>query len=156
LLFYYIPLLEFQGFRKYYKQGGDSAQRERKMKKVILGICVSVLVVGCISFNKTYQDSVALPEGTSLKTAEKIAMSVWNANYKEKMKAKFPNLTDDQVNGLFVKWNIFKQITGEKKTTVSIIVGIRYQGKVKNPRAITSYGKSLVEQAVREYMEKKR
>ena len=120
------------------------------MIKKLLIIFIA-LIVGSCTISKSYQNSIALPEGTSLETARKIATSVWNDNYKEKIHNRFAHLTETQLNGLFINWRIFKPFRGDKKATVSIIVGIRYQGNLSEAEAIVEYGTSIIEEAINKY-----
>lgn len=124
------------------------------MIKKLPSILLMLSLFGCIPVTQNYQDSVVLPDGATLKIAQEIGMSVWNAGYREKIRDKFPEISDKQLNTIFIKWIILKSTTGNKKTSILIITGMQYQNNGIDPKIVVKYGKTLIEKAVEEYFKK--
>jgi len=100
--------------------------------------------------------TIELPEGATLETANKIITDVWNEGYREKVKNKFPFLSESQLDGLYVNYEKTKLLTGSKKVTVYINVGITYKGEAEKSKEIIEYCGSIMEDAVNKYYREKK
>src|SRR5207247_2726101 len=93
------------------------------------GVLLTALafVVSC-SGTYSSQDSVEVTgEGTvdeKLNLAREIAAQVWNSGLTVRVHEHFPELTDRQLQGLGIRWNVtaFKPLTGENRQALNSVV----------------------------------
>ncbi|UCF70226.1 MAG: hypothetical protein JSW49_08485 [candidate division WOR-3 bacterium] len=97
---------------------------------------------------------VGLPEDASDKAAQEIIKIVLRNNFGDKIRAEFPNLTKEQLDGLTVSWRRVK-VLGAERSRLSIVIKIRYGGSLTtdDAREVTEYGRTIVEDAVKDYFE---
>ena len=120
------------------------------MKTILFSIliCLSVCLSGCIQRSSTAQRVVELPMGdtnATFATAAQIGQSLISSGLGPEVQKKFPNLTQQQLQGLYLTWN-----TGVFSGTNSVffLTGIRYTGTLTNADAVADYLQSRVKQAV--------
>jgi len=122
------------------------------------GVLLTALafVVSC-SVTYSSQDSVEVTgEGTvdeKLNLAREIAAQVWNSGLTIRVHEHFPELTDRQLRGLGIRWNVttFKPLTGENlqaQTSVVIQCIFSHNGEVKRATEIVQACKSEVQSAI--------
>jgi len=109
----------------------------RRLQSTVL---VLVLAVACtVSYSS--QRSVEIPGDSpvaeKLNTAKDIAAQVWNSGIKTRIRERFPELTQEQADGLGLHWNVmtFKSFTGknrEAQTSVVIQCIFSHRGDVKS------------------------
>ena len=116
-----------------------------------------VLVFLACSPNKYIgvSDTIDLPEGTDYDTAVEIALAIYNDGYKEKISNKFSELSEEDLNGLYVHGTRFTMLTGDKKQSVYISIGIKFSGNVEQGKKVVEFGKSIGEQYIKKYFASK-
>lgn len=72
----------------------------------------------------------------------------------QKIRSEFPSLTEKQLNGLSISWRILK-VLGEERSKFSIVIQMQCGGSltVEAAQAVTEYGRTIVEKAVKDYFE---
>src|SRR5262249_1840192 len=111
-------------------------------------ICLSAFLSGCIQRSSVEQRVVELPGGnpkTSLDTAAQIGQALVKNGIGADIHKRFPNLTGQQLQGLFLTWN-----SGNFQGTQSVffLTGIRYTGSLTNAKAIADYCEARVKRAI--------
>ena len=121
--------------------------------KLRLYSAICLLVFAC-TFFRSYNSEVELPDDASPETAQKIMGIVLRGNFLQKLRARFPYLTDAQLNGIGLHWR-WHRILGEEKSRLSIVVQVKYGGGLtqEDAEAIADYAKTIVENAVRVYFD---
>ena len=120
-------------------------------------IWAAAILVSC-HVSQTYQDSVEVsdPDGVDarIERAKEITTTLWNSGLKGRMHELFPKLSDQQIEGLGIKWNVItsKSLTEPSqaaKTTVSVQCVFTHKGDLeKAARAIVSACKNEVQEAI--------
>ena len=126
-------------------------------KRLLFLLMFTMLMLSSCTVTKGYRGYIELPEGTSIETAKEIVTNVLNDGFIEKISKKFPNF--DPVNnprkqGIFLYWGYSRKAGGPKKAHILLV--INYVGKLDNQDEIFQYGKSIVENYVREYFTDKK
>ncbi|KPK63134.1 hypothetical protein AMJ83_08205 [candidate division WOR_3 bacterium SM23_42] len=87
-----------------------------------------------------------------METAQQIIMAVLHDNFMGKIKTEFPYLTEVQLEWLSIYWRV-QQMIGDEKSTLSIVIRMQYGGDLtqEDAKAITEYGKTIVEKTVEHY-----
>jgi hypothetical protein len=77
---------------------------------------------------------------------------VLRGNFREKIKSEFPDLTEEQLNGLSINWRVLK-VLGDEKSKLSIVIRMQHGGSLtaEMAQAVTEYGKTLVENTVKDH-----
>lgn len=130
-----------------------------KSINTILAITVSLLVLFGCSVTKGQKDTVSLPEGTTVETAEEIIKIIWGEAFINKISNKFPNfnpIANPSNQGISLKWFKFTPFDKEKKSTLSLHIEIKYKGGLDNADQIVQFAKSIVEEQVSEYFANKK
>jgi len=120
------------------------------MKRIALIALWSVLSSCSVSHHKVEQRVVELPKDhpdTSLATADAICRQLAQSDLTTKVRQRFPQLTDDQLRGIF-----FRPMSGnfaQGGPTIFILTGINYrEGAVTDVKAVADYVDSVVHEAV--------
>ena len=115
---------------------------------LFLSLCIALVFAGCVQTGKSERRVVELPTGdsqTTLATAEQICRDLIAGGFGSDVQRKFPALTQQQIQGLFLTWN---EGTFQSGKSVFIMTGINSQGDLPAAKDIADYCKSLVENAV--------
>lgn len=134
--------------------GGNQAAKRRcteAFQKAIFCTVVVIILTAC-HVGGMYRDTVDLPEGTNAQTAYELVEHISKNHFFEKITAKFPTLDSSSRIGLARL--VLTPLAGGKEK-VCIVLYIRYTGKLDNAKEIIDYGKTIVEQQVKEYFEKR-
>jgi hypothetical protein len=120
------------------------------MKVVLFSIlsCCMVCLVGCIQRSTVERRVVELPGGnanSTLATAAQIGQALVSSGLGADVQKQFPNLTQQQLQGLFLTWNAG---TFSGTNSVFFLTGIRYTGSLTNAKPVADYCESRVKQAV--------
>src|SRR4051812_10424644 len=91
---------------------------------LLIAFCFGLLVSGCVKVSKTERRVVELPTGQSLATAEKICRDLIASGYGADLQRKFPSLTPQQLQGLFLTWN--EGMFSQSGHSVFIMCGINF------------------------------
>jgi hypothetical protein len=121
------------------------------MKTTIIFFVVSCLTLCSCSVSQTTNERrvAELPKGVpdaTLATAEKICRDLIARGYGADIQRKFPSLTQQQLQGLYLNWNegVFSQ--GGK--SVFITCGLNYTGSLPEAKEVGDYCESVVKKAV--------
>ncbi len=130
------------------------------MKKTLPKIFVVICLSGLFACQVTsgHKDTIALPEGTTVETADKIIKTVWEDDFIAKISEQFPNfnpINNPSTQGISLKWFKLATLNKDKKKTLSLHVEIKYKGSLDNPQEILRFAKEIVERGVTEYFKKK-
>lgn len=124
------------------------------MRISVFRLCftICILVISSCTVSRSHNAVVALPEDTSMETAQQIIMAVLHDNFMGKIKTEFPYLTEVQLEWLSIYWRV-QQMIGDEKSTLSIVIRMQYGGDLtqEDAKAITEYGKTIVEKTVEHY-----
>lgn len=126
------------------------------LRRLLFLLMFTMLLVSSCTYSKSYRGHIKLPEGTSVETAKEIVTNVLNAGFIEKISKKFPNfdpVKNPRKHGIFLYWGYSQRTSGPKKTHILFV--INYVVKLDNQDEIFEYGKSIVENYVREYFKNK-
>jgi len=117
---------------------------------LILAATCAALSACSVSDSRVEQRSVELPKDhpdTSLATADKICRQLASGDLTAKVRTRFPQLTDQQMSGIF-----FRPMSGtfsQTGKTTFILTGINYEeGTLSDAKAIADYIQSVVRDAV--------
>lgn len=120
------------------------------MKTVLLSTlaCGVLFLSGCIQHSSVEQRVVELPAGypsTSLDSAAQIGKALIANGLGPAIQKKFPTLTQQQLQGLYLTWNagVF-----QGKQSIYFLTGIRYTGSLPEAKAVADYCESQVRRAV--------
>ena len=108
-----------------------------------------------ITCRPTYQSSRSIvvpgnvPPEQKLKIAEETGRSLYRGTLQTRLKARFPKLTDRQLEGRFIRWNENRFIPFAKGAkaappVVVLTVGIAHRGDVSEPDAIAQFSATLL------------
>jgi hypothetical protein len=111
-------------------------------------LCGTICSTGCMQRFSTEQRVVELPAddpNTSLETAAQIGQKLVASGLAADIQKQFPNLTPEQMRGLYLTWNagVF-----QGKKSIFFLTGIRYTGSLPDAKAVADYCESRVRQAV--------
>ena len=129
-----------------------------KSAKHILVVAFCLLAVFACSVTTGHKDTISLPEGTTVETAEEIIKTIWSEEFITTISNKFPNfnpLTNPSSQGISLKWFKFAPFNEEKKPTLSLHIEIKYKGSLDNAEQIVQFAKTIVEKHVSEYFKNK-
>jgi len=127
------------------------------LKRLLFLLMFTMLLFSSCTFSKSYRGRIKLPEVTSIETAKEIVTNVLNDGFIEKISKKFPNfgpVKNPKKHGIFLYWGYAHGKSGPED--VHILFVINYVGKLDNQDEIFQYGKSIVENYVREYFKDKK
>jgi len=108
----------------------------------------AILLAGCGQSSQVEQRVVELPAGnpkTSLDTAGQIGQKLIASGLGPEIKKKFPGLTEQQLQGLYLTWNAGDF---QGKNSVFFLTGIRYTGTLPEARAVADYCALQVRKAI--------
>jgi hypothetical protein len=118
---------------------------------------MAVILASC-HVSQTYQDSVEVsdPDGVDarIERAKEITTTLWSSGLRDRIHEKFPDLNDQQIAGLGLKWSIItsKSLTDlsqEAKTTVSVQCLFTHGGDLDEvAAAVVKACKKEVEEAI--------
>jgi len=80
-------------------------------------------------------------------SAAKIGQTLVAGGLAAEIQKQFPNLTQQQLSGLYLTWNV-GNFQGKK--SVFFLTGIRYTGSLPEAKAVADYCESRVKKAVAE------
>jgi hypothetical protein len=111
-------------------------------------LCAAACLFGCIQKSTVDQRVVELPMGNSnatLATAAQIGQGLIKSGLANDVQKKFPSLSTQQLQGLFLTWN-----TGNFSGTNSVffLTGIRYTGSMSEAKSVANYLQSRIKEAV--------
>ncbi len=118
--------------------------------KFLSFLTILFMLSSCSVTHKT-QGGVALPEGTTMEEALSTAKAIVNSGFGAKIKKRFPSITKDQLNKMYINALVFKPVTGDRKPKVSLVVGVKYKKEFPYAGEMVDYGRELA----REYVEEK-
>ena len=120
-------------------------------------IWAAVILISC-HVSQTYQDSVEIsdPDGVDarIERAKEVTTTLWNSGLRGRIHEQFPDLNDQQIEGLGLKWNVitFKSLTDPSQaaqTTVNVQCLFTHGGDLdKVAAAIVKACKKELEEAV--------
>lgn len=111
--------------------------------------CCLVLCSCSVSKTTNEQRVAALPSGApdaTLATAEEICRELSIGGYGVDIQRKFPSLTQQQLQGLYLKANVGSFSQGGK--SVFITCGLKYTGSLPEAKPIADYCESIVKKAI--------
>ena len=114
----------------------------------LFSLCIALAFAGCIQTSKSERRVVELPASdsrTSLATAEQICHDLIAGDFGGDVQRKFPALTQQQIQGVFLTWN---EGTFQSGKSVFIMTGINSQGVLPQAKDVADYCESLVRNAV--------
>ena len=115
---------------------------------LLLVFLMAAALSGCITSSQVERRVVELPKGdpnATIATAEQICRDLIANGFGNDIQQKFPELTQAQMQGVFLTWN---QGTFENGPSVFIMTGINYTGSLPNAKDVSDYCDSLVRKAV--------
>jgi len=120
------------------------------MKAILFSIfvCAAACVSCSIQSSNTEQRVVELPmsdTNATLATAAQIGKSLVASGLGSDVQKKFPNLTQQQMQGVYLTWN---SGTFSGTNSVFFLTGIRYTGSLPEAKGIADYLQSRVKEAV--------
>jgi hypothetical protein len=118
------------------------------MPKQLSLIAIAILLSACVQSYTTEQRIVQLPANnpnTSLATASRIGRYLLSGGLADKVRAKFPTLAPQQVQGIFVTWN---ETSFNGRTKIFLATGIRYTGSLHEAKEVADYCETLAKAAV--------
>jgi len=132
--------------------------RFRLRRSLALVVTVTSGILSCTRFS-TVAEAVYIPGDApvpeKLAIAESIGDQVWKGGLVERVKEAYPNLDEDQLAGVFIRWESISVTTnagdGNTSTGVRIRTGIQYRGGVENAREIAVFCGDIVEEAVSQH-----
>jgi hypothetical protein len=93
------------------------------------------------------------PVEEKLAIAQSIGREVWEGGLAEQVRARFPELTPDQLAGVFLRWETISVTpvagSGQAGTGVRIRTGIQHRGIVDHAQPIAKLCADTVAEAVR-------
>ncbi len=123
-----------------------------KARPIIL--LAALIFAACIQASKTERRVVELPKTDprmSLSTCESIVRDLVAGGLSQRVRDKFPRLTDAQLKGIFMTWNEGQFQTGR---SVFIMTGINYQGDLSQAKDVADFLESEAKKAVESYFAK--
>jgi hypothetical protein len=117
-------------------------------------LLVTLIFSACIQANKSERRVVELPKTdprTSLSTCESIVRDLAAGGLSQRVRDKFPKLTQAQLKGIFMTWNEGQFQTGK---SVFIMTGINYQGDLNQARDVADFLESEAKKAIESYFAK--
>lgn len=124
------------------------------MKTLPIILLVTLIFSACIQVNKIERRVVELPKTdprTSLSTCESIVRDLVAGGLSQRVRDKFPQLTEAQLNGIFMTWNEGQFQTGK---SVFIMTGINNQGGLNQAKDVADFLESEAKKAVESYFAK--
>jgi hypothetical protein len=111
-------------------------------------LAVATCLFGCIQKSTVDQRVVELPmtnSNATIATAAQIGQGLIKSGLAADVQKKFPSLSSQQLQGLFLTWN-----TGNFSGTNSVffLTGIRYTGSMPEAKSVADYLQSRVKEAV--------
>ena len=120
----------------------------------LLSIFAVGLLVGC-NYRVTEQRSVELPGSAPLEEkvalAQRVATALLGSGLHDKIRARYPSVTDDQLRGLDLRWRVFSgseiSLSGSKPVqTFYLQCAITLPRSDETTKTILEYCKSLLEE----------
>jgi hypothetical protein len=85
---------------------------------------------------------------SDLKLAEDVGTTVWNAGLKETVGKQFPSLTEQDAEGLFLRWEqVHLETLRESTTEARLVVGFRHRPSADGA-AVVEFCRLRVEQVL--------
>lgn len=103
--------------------------------KPLLLLLAVLAVFGCGSPERIDAITVRIPESGNIRAdvalAREVTDDVWAAGLKDVVKAQFPAMTEDDLAGLFIRWEEVRTVTSAGTTRrAQIVVGIAHNGRI--------------------------
>ncbi|MGE0131258.1 MAG: hypothetical protein AB7U82_24520 [Blastocatellales bacterium] len=124
------------------------------MKTLPVIVLIALIFSACIQTSKTERRVVELPKTdprTSLSTCESIVRDLITSGLSQRVRDKFPQLTDAQLKGIFMTWNEGQFQAGK---SVFIMTGVNYQGDWSQAKDVADFLESEAKKAVESYFAK--
>lgn len=115
----------------------------------LCALCIGLFLAGCVKVTTGQRRVVELPPGHSQSTlanAETICRELIASGYRADVQRRFPSLSPQQLQGLFLTWN--EGNFSRSGHTVFIMCGINYTGSLPQAKEVADYCQSLVANAV--------
>lgn len=115
---------------------------------VLLLACGAIGLTGCGPSLHTEQRVIELPANdptATLSRASQIGQALIGAGFFAEVRKRFPEMTEEQFQGLFLSWNS-GLIRGRER--VFLLTGVRYHGQMPASKAVADGCESLVKAAV--------
>jgi len=131
------------------------------MKSLLITLLVTLIFSACAQVNKIGKfehRAVELPKTdprTSQSNCQSIVDKLIAGGLPERLRDKFPQLTDAQMKGLFMNCNWTpKEYQFQTDKKVEIVTGINYQGDLSQAKDIADFLESEAKKAVESYFAK--
>jgi hypothetical protein len=124
------------------------------MQTLPIILLLTLIFSACLQVNKTERRVVELPKTdprTSIATCESIVRDLVAGGLSQRVRDKFPQLTEAQLNGIFMTWNEGQFQTGK---SVFIMTGINYQGDMNQAKDVADFLESEAKKAIESYFAK--
>jgi len=118
----------------------------RPTLSILVALFLGFAVGACIKASMTERRVVELPAGQALADAEKICRGLIASGYGADIQRKFPAVTAQQLQGLFLTWN--EGTFSQSGHSVFIMCGINYSGSLPQAKELADYCQSVVKKAV--------
>ncbi len=119
-----------------------------KSKFYLLLLLMTFALTGCITHTQGERRVIELPKGdpnTNIATAQQICSDLIAGGFANDLKQRFPNLTQAQMQGVFLSPG---EGTFQDGPTVFIMTGITYTDSLPEAKDIADYCESAVRKAV--------
>jgi hypothetical protein len=125
-------------------------------KYIVLPLLIIAIVSSLACMTKSYQNSIEVTRGGSTEANLAIAQSiVTQARFdrlKAELRAQLPTLTEEQLDGLGLRWNqvTMQSLTGQgRRTGVFIIVSVVVKGDF-NPKGVIDAASAILARDINE------
>ena len=130
----------------------------RLIRSLALVVTITSGILGCTRIS-TVAEAVYIPGDApteeKLAVAESVGGLVWNGGLIKRVKEAYANLDEDQLAGVFIRWEAISVTAnagdGNTSTGVRIRTGIQSSGGVENAREIAVFCGDIVEEAVSQH-----
>ena len=125
-------------------------------RAIIIGVILTALPLVACSRTTTVAEAVYVPGDAfvqdKLSIAESVGGEVSESGLTQQIQELYPHLTEEQLSGVFLRWETISvtPVTGEGEPSVGvrIRVGIQHRGDLKEARDIAKLCADIVEQAL--------
>lgn len=117
---------------------------------ILIVAALAVWLTGCGPSVHTEQRLVALPASdpaATLSRASQIGQALIGAGFFAEVRKRFPELTEEQFQGLFLRWDS-GPVGGQER--VFLLTGIRYRGQLPASQAVADVCEAMVKAAVKD------
>jgi hypothetical protein len=111
---------------------------------------------GCVTASRSYQEVVEVsgPGSTAAKSefARKFVTRERYERLQQRVKERFPSISEDELRNIYFRWQVVKPVTGAKPESVILVVGVGYAGTSLDGRAVARFCKEIIEREIQSAM----